>query len=110
MPNKDYDIDKFYFCEQSKESVEKSYELITQRIDKGFYAKQKVNLPTEIIPLVIDEEKDWLTHFKKDELDLIIHCMSLHWVNNIEHLLNNFKETLVPDGAFMGAMIGGDSL
>ena len=53
---KDYEIDKFYFCESSQECVEKSYEIINERNNEGgLYEKVKANIPNEIIPVVVDE-------------------------------------------------------
>ena len=42
---KEYEIENFYFCEGSKESVEKSYEIITKKIDNGFFEKVGTNIP-----------------------------------------------------------------
>ena len=96
-----YEIEKFYFCEQAQASVEKSHELISERVENGFYDSCNVNLPAEIIPLVLDEEKDWLTHFKpegeiqeEEQLDLIVSNMTLHWVNNLEGTFAAFRDSL----------------
>jgi NADH dehydrogenase [ubiquinone] 1 alpha subcomplex assembly factor 5 len=34
----------------------------------------------------------------------------MHWINEIEATLLNFKKTLKPDGVFMSASLGGDTL
>ena len=36
--------------------------------------------------------------------------MSLHWVNDLHNTLNGFRESLVPDGVFIGSVIGGNAL
>jgi hypothetical protein len=36
--------------------------------------------------------------------------MSLHWLNDIEGSLKNYSNSLVPDGAFISASLGGDTL
>ena len=42
----DVDVEKFTFCEMSAESVEKSYELIVDRVQEGgFYDNLGVNAP-----------------------------------------------------------------
>ena len=51
---KGYEIEKFYFCESSQRSVERSYELITQK-NESIYEKLGCNVPNEIIPTVVDE-------------------------------------------------------
>eukprot|EP00347_Sterkiella_histriomuscorum_P009114 403342468 len=107
---KTYEIENFYFCEPSKECVEKSYEIINSKIETGFYEKLGVNQPDQIIPKVLDEETDWAKEFKNDSLDLIVNNMSLHWVNDLHGTLNNFRQSLEPDGLFMASAIGGDTL
>ena len=78
------EIEKFYFCEQSEVSVQKSHDIISQKVNSGFYEAQNVNLPAEMIPMVIDEETEWKEKFQEEELDLIISNMTLHWINNLE--------------------------
>ena len=36
--------------------------------------------------------------------------MQLHWINDIEQTLKNFLNTLIPDGVFISASLGGDTL
>lgn len=36
--------------------------------------------------------------------------MSLHWVNDLPGVLVQIKEALKPDGVFLGALLGGDTL
>lgn len=79
-------------------------------MNNGFYEKVKANIPDEIIPKVIDEEKDWTKEFKENDFDLIVNNMSLHWVNDLENSINNFKQTLEPDGVFIASAFGGDTL
>lgn len=112
MP-KSYEIEKFYFCEGSEESVQRSYEIIQERAkDGGFFDKCGVNLPTEIIPTVVDDGDPlkWAEIFKTDELDMIVSNTTMHWVNDLEGTLRGFRESLIPDGVFLGSVIGGDSL
>ena len=98
---KDYEIEKFYFCEQAQSSVERSHSIISERVESGFYDQCQVNLPAEIIPLVLDEE-NWLDHFKPADqldsedqmLDLIVSNMSLHWLNNLEGTFVKFRDSL----------------
>ena len=57
------------------------------------------------------EEIDWQNEFGQvEQFDLIISNMSLHWVNDLEGVFNQFLHTLEPDGAFISASLGGDSL
>jgi NADH dehydrogenase [ubiquinone] 1 alpha subcomplex assembly factor 5 len=57
--------------------------------------------------VVADEE--WLP-FAGERLDLIISALSLHWVNDLPGALIQIRRALRPDGLFLAAMLGGDSL
>ena len=57
--------------------------------------------------LVADEE--WLP-FADHSLDLVIGCLSLHWVNDLPGALAQIRRALKPDGLFLAALFGGDTL
>ena len=57
--------------------------------------------------VVADEE--WLP-FANASLDLVISALSLHWVNDLPGALIQIRRALRPDGLFLGAIFGGDSL
>jgi SAM-dependent methyltransferase len=57
--------------------------------------------------LVADEEA---LPFAPASLDLVISVLSLHWVNDLPGALLQICRALKPDGLFLGALIGGDSL
>jgi SAM-dependent methyltransferase len=40
----------------------------------------------------------------------VVSSFSLHWVNNLPKTLANLRDCLKPDGAFIGAMFGGQTL
>ena len=42
--------------------------------------------------------------------EAIVSCLSLHWVNDLPGVLVQIKEALKPDGVFLGALFGGDTL
>lgn len=42
--------------------------------------------------------------------DAIVSTMSMHWINDLPGLLGRIHNVLKPDGMFMGAMLGGDTL
>ncbi len=42
--------------------------------------------------------------------DLIVSNLSLHWVNDLPGALAQIRRTLRPDGLFLAAMLGGDTL
>ena len=47
---------------------------------------------------------------EENSLDLIFSNMWLHWCNNLPSLLTQMRKALKPDGLFLGAMLGGDTL
>ena len=57
--------------------------------------------------VVADEE--WLP-FADARLDLVISALSLHWVNDLPGALIQIRRALRPDGLFLAAILGGDSL
>ncbi len=56
---------------------------------------------------VADEE--WLP-FAPASFDLAVSNLSLHWVNDLPGALAQVRRALKPDGFFLGALLGGDSL
>lgn len=56
---------------------------------------------------VVNEEN---LPFEKDSIDLLISCLSLHWVNNLPSTFLQIKNCLKNDGVFLGAMFAGDTL
>jgi len=59
--------------------------------------------------LVVDEEK-LLDVIPRNSQEAIVSCLSLHWVNDLPGALVQIKEALKPDGVFIGAIFGGDTL
>ena len=48
--------------------------------------------------------------YRSESLDLVVSNLSLHWVNDLPGCLAQIKQILKPDGLFLSAMIGGESL
>jgi SAM-dependent methyltransferase len=59
------------------------------------------------IALAADEE--WLP-FKAESFDLIMSCLSLHWTNDLPGTLAQIRRALKPDGLFLAALLGGETL
>jgi SAM-dependent methyltransferase len=57
--------------------------------------------------LAADEEA---LPFAAASLDLVISNLSLHWVNDLPGTLLQIKRALKPDGLFLAAMLGGETL
>ncbi|MEN3974319.1 methyltransferase domain-containing protein [Emcibacter sp. SYSU 3D8] len=54
-----------------------------------------------------DEE---LLPFAEESFNLAVSALSLHWVNDLPGALIQLNRTLKPDGLFLAAMLGGDTL
>ncbi len=57
--------------------------------------------------LAADEEA---IPFGPDTFDLVLSNLSLHWVNDLPGALLQIRRALKPDGLFLGAMLGGETL
>lgn len=57
--------------------------------------------------LAADEE---MLPFAPESFDLIVSDLSLHWVNDLPGCLLQVRRCLKPDGLFLAAMLGGDTL
>jgi len=57
--------------------------------------------------LVADED---LLPFAAGSFDLVLSLLSLHWVNDLPGCLLQIRRCLRPDGLFLGAMLGGETL
>lgn len=57
--------------------------------------------------MIVDEEDFDLPD---QSVDIVISNLSLHWVNDLPRVFEKVKRVLKPDGVFLGAMLGGDTL
>lgn len=48
--------------------------------------------------------------FKSGTFDLIVSLLGLHWINDLPGTLLQIRSALKPDGLFLGAMLGGQTL
>lgn len=54
-------------------------------------------------------DEEWLP-FAPGSFDLVLSNLSLHWVNDLPGALLQIRQCLKPDGLFLAAMLGGDTL
>nr|CAG4634919.1 EOG090X09JT [Alona affinis] len=57
--------------------------------------------------MVVDEES---LPFETESFDLVISSLSLHWVNQLPSTFSQIMNCLRSDGAFVGAVFGGETL
>eukprot|EP00966_Prymnesium_polylepis_P087513 2024976-Prymnesium_polylepis.2 len=60
--------------------------------------------------VVQHEMEDEVRVLPRETYDLVASSMALHWVNDLPGALAGFRRALKPDGLFLGAMLGGDTL
>ncbi|XP_044119404.1 arginine-hydroxylase NDUFAF5, mitochondrial isoform X1 [Neovison vison] len=65
----------------------------------------EMEIPT--VSILADEE---FLPFRENTFDLVVSSLSLHWVNDLPRALEQIHYVLKPDGVFIGAMFGGDTL
>ncbi|XP_040837757.1 arginine-hydroxylase NDUFAF5, mitochondrial isoform X3 [Ochotona curzoniae] len=69
----------------------------------------KNSLETEIPTVHVLADEEFLP-FRENTFDLVVSSLSLHWVNDLPRALEQIHYVLKPDGVFIGAMFGGDTL
>lgn len=78
---------------------------MAQRAQKT--AAENANGPKHCPALVADEE---MQPFAEGTFDLVMSSMGLHWANDLPGALLQANLALKPDGLFLGAILGGDTL
>ncbi|NXA40156.1 NDUF5 hydroxylase, partial [Eudromia elegans] len=87
----------------TKETVEKLIQV--DIAENALKCTTETEIPTASV--VADEE---FLPFKEDTFDLVVSSLSLHWVNDLPKAFREIHQVLKPDGVFIGAMFGGDTL
>jgi len=57
--------------------------------------------------LQTDEER---LPFAPESLDLVVSALALHWANDLPGVMIQIRRALRPDGLFLGALLGGETL
>ncbi|XP_061436717.1 arginine-hydroxylase NDUFAF5, mitochondrial-like [Lethenteron reissneri] len=66
-------------------------------------------LATEVETRCVVADEEFLP-FPTDTFNLALSSLSLHWVNDLPAAFHQIHRVLKPDGVFVGAMLGGESL
>jgi len=78
-----------------------SNELLNRDLDSEFEVE---------IERIKGDEENLLQTIERSSQEAIVSCLNLHWVNDLPGVFVQIKEALRPDGLFLGAMFGGDTL
>ncbi|KAJ4945144.1 hypothetical protein JOQ06_013680 [Pogonophryne albipinna] len=87
----------------NKEFVERLF--LTDISEKALKQSRQTEIPTHHV--LADEE---FLPFKENTFDLVVSSLSLHWINDLPGALRQIHQVLKPDGVFIGAMVGGETL
>ncbi|XP_005813535.1 arginine-hydroxylase NDUFAF5, mitochondrial isoform X2 [Xiphophorus maculatus] len=95
---------KCYIAEHlSKEVVQRL--VLTDVSQQALKLGRRSEIPTRSV--VADEE---FLPFRENSFHLVVSSLSLHWINDLPRALSEIHRVLKPDGVFVGAMAGGDTL
>lgn len=78
---------------------------LTDISDSSLRKKRECEIPT----LSVQADEEFLP-FKENTFDLVFSSMSMHWINDLPGALRQIHQVLKPDGVFIGAMLGGETL
>ncbi|MEQ2266988.1 NADH dehydrogenase [ubiquinone] 1 alpha subcomplex assembly factor 5 [Xenotaenia resolanae] len=67
--------------------------------------QRQSEIPTQRV--LADEE---FLPFRENTFDLVLSSLTLHWINDLPGGLRQIHQVLKPDGVFIGAMVGGETL
>ncbi|XP_072513282.1 arginine-hydroxylase NDUFAF5, mitochondrial isoform X1 [Salminus brasiliensis] len=87
----------------NKEVVERVF--LTDISDVVLRQQKQSEMPTQCV--MADEE---FLPFRENTFDLVVSSLSMHWVNDLPGALRQIHQVLKPDGVFIGAMVGGETL
>ncbi|KAF8914300.1 S-adenosyl-L-methionine-dependent methyltransferase [Gymnopilus junonius] len=90
-----------------KDKVQKS--IMLDSSVATLYRDPDSEFEVEVERIHVDEE-NLLSSVEPDSQEAILSCLGLHWVNDLPGTLVQIQKALKPDGLFLGAMFGGDTL
>lgn len=64
----------------------------------------------EFVQICCDEELQSPFGIPDKSVDMVVSCLSMHWVNDLETTMVNVRKVLKKDGFFLNAMFGGNTL
>ncbi|KOM42922.1 hypothetical protein LR48_Vigan05g052600 [Vigna angularis] len=84
--------------------MDASYDMV-QACRNAYRASPNNAVQTEF--LVADEE---FLPIKESSVDLVVSCLGLHWTNDLPGAMIQSRLALKPDGLFLAAILGGETL
>ncbi|XP_020223334.1 putative methyltransferase At1g22800, mitochondrial [Cajanus cajan] len=84
--------------------MDASYDMV-QACKNAYHASNHRAVETHF--LVADEE---FLPIKESSVDLVVSCLGLHWTNDLPGAMIQSRLALKPDGLFLAAILGGETL
>jgi NADH dehydrogenase [ubiquinone] 1 alpha subcomplex assembly factor 5 len=104
---------KIIMCDPSREALHRDEHLDAggkcelRLVSYGTPCCSDAAASVEIERRIVDEEN---LPFEENSLDCIVSIGALHWTNDLPGALVQIQRALKPDGVFIGALHGGDTL
>jgi len=104
-------IEELTLCDSSAAALHRDTEALARRLERAAAERGGGGEAPRVSRVVCDEE-DFLrgTGVEEGNLDAVVSSLSMHWVNDLPGLMVQIRKALRPDGLFLGAMLGGDTL
>lgn len=87
-------------CDISEERLNRNYADVKDMLPPGF----------ELVQICCDEEIPGAFEVPDRSVDMVVSCLSLHWVNELEAALVNVRKVLKRDAFLLAAIMGGNTL
>ncbi|KAK0206895.1 S-adenosyl-L-methionine-dependent methyltransferase [Desarmillaria ectypa] len=101
---------KCIMIESSGTLFDLSYECSALTVpEKTLYRDPDTTFEVPVERIHADEE-ELLQVMEPNSQEAIVSCLSLQWINDLPGMLVQINKALRPDGLFLGAMFGGDTL
>lgn len=92
------------------DEVEYRLNLVNRTFKKPLLAGWQAGLWNKALSQFDRIEDAETLEFDEKQYDLIVHGLSLHWSNDLVGQLIQCRNALMPDGLFLGCMLGGETL
>ncbi|CBH16781.1 methyltransferase domain containing protein, putative [Trypanosoma equiperdum] len=82
-----------------------------ERLNRNYEEiKHLIPPDVEFVQICCDEEEPSPFGIPERTVDMVVSCLSMHWVNDLETAMVNIRKVLKKDGFLMHSMFGGNTL
>eukprot|EP00760_Papus_ankaliazontas_P008030 PhM_4_TR13648/c0_g1_i2/m.32316/K18162/NDUFAF5; NADH dehydrogenase [ubiquinone] 1 alpha subcomplex assembly factor 5 len=91
-------VQQYIQCDISADRLNQNYDHIQHKLPQNI----------EFVQMECDEELS--IPVPEKSVDMVVSCLSMHWVNNLEQAMINIRKVLKHDGFMIMCMFGGNTL